>query len=494
MQESQDVVMDDVQRIARVEAALAERIGRQRFDLWFGRQTQIRIDDACLVIRVASTFLRDWIRRNFCDDLRACCAVEFNCNATIEFEVDASLLLSAAGSRTANCQPAAEPNACQADTPVAPRIYASPVLSVESDSAIATPAGGASSRGIGNHKTMTFESLVVGRSNKFASHAAEMVSGGLHQASTVLFWGPTGVGKTHLLRGIQSAYRRMRPQGRAIYITAEQFTGGFVDAVRGSGLPIFRQKSRGADLLLLDDVHFFAGKRATLEELLYTIDALTSAGRRLVLASDRPLGQLHALGAELVSRLSAGAVCEIEPPDFSMRVEIVGQLARSLGMPLDDALLQSIATQVTGGARELQGALHRLELTAATTGQPLDQPLVDQALGDIALQHARPVKLADIQSAVCDVFGVDAGGLRSESKLRSLTEPRMLAMWLARRYTRAPWSEIGEFFGGRTHSTVIAAHRRMQRLMSEHGTVGLADRSCSVEDAIRRVETALRRA
>lgn len=486
--------MDDVERIARFKVALAERIGRQRYELWFARQTQFTLARDQLTVHVTSAFLRDWIRRNFSTELRDTCAEQGACDAKVEFEVDASLLLAAAA-------PSIGPESlgpCGNGTPSEPPPIAGCIDANDQNSQRADSAAGEAdcceATRTAARKAMTFENLVVAGSNQFAARAAEMIASGIHQASTVLFWGPTGVGKTHLLRAVQAACRRRQSRARAIYLTAEQFTCGFVDAVRGSGLPSFRHKCRGADLLLLDDVHFFAGKRATLEELLYTVDTLASDGRQVALASDRPPGELQSLGAELVSRLASGTVCEIGPPDYAMRVQIVRQLAHRMGMPLDDPCVELIATHVTGGARELRGALHRLELASAVYRQAVDRQLIDGALSELALHNARPVKLADIQTAVCDVFGVDAGGLRSDNKSRALSEPRMLAMWLARKYTRAPLSEIGEFFGRRSHSTVISAQRRVERLMSEHGTVGMANKPCAVEDAIRRVETVLRKA
>jgi chromosomal replication initiator protein len=498
--------MDDIQRVARLEKALIERVGRQRYDTWFGRQTRITFKDRRLVIQVASAFLRDFIRQSFLADLQSCSADVLGSVAPVDFEIDASLLLRDPDppSRQAaignGCRPRVGPEI--AVTENQPDLSEPQILPLNahqnwpSQSSDAAPRQGErlESASLEPRHAMTFDTLVAGRANQLAIRTGQWLASGVHQAPVAVFWGPTGVGKTHLLRAVRTQFRRQHPQLRAIYLTAEQFTCGFVEAVQGKGLPSFRHRCRDADLLLLDDAHFFAGKRATLEELLYTVDALSSGGKRFVLASDRPLGQLHALGAEVISRLSAGVICEISPPDFAMRVEIARRLARKMRMPLTDESLELVASQVTSGARELQGALLRLELCAVSGDQLLDLQLVQSTLGEMALQNTSPVKLADIQSAVCEVFGIEPAGLRSDGKSRALSEPRMLAMWLARKYTRAPWSEIGSFFGRRSHSTVISAHRRMQRLMSENGMVGVADKQCAVEEALRRVERALRRA
>jgi chromosomal replication initiator protein len=335
---------------------------------------------------------------------------------------------------------------------------------------------------------------VVGKSNEYAFAAAAMTVRGLQQASPVLFCGPTGVGKTHLLRSIRTDYRRQHPRARAVYLTAEQFTTSFIEALRGSGLPSFRQKCRGADLFLVDDLQFFAGKRASLDELLHTLDALLAEGRQLVFASDRTLAELRPLGNELVSRLAGGLVCELQPPDFATRLDIVRRLAREMGVEFGDDVATMVASQITSGARELRGALHRLQAVSTAFQQPITPQLAANELAELAQQCSRNVRLADVEHAVCGVFGVEPAQLRSDRKGRSINQPRMLAMWLARKYTRAPWSEIGQFFGRRSHSTVIAAHRRMESLIRSQAEIGVSRETCGVEEAIRRVESALRTA
>jgi chromosomal replication initiator protein len=313
-------------------------------------------------------------------------------------------------------------------------------------------------------------------------------------ASPLILCGPTGVGKTHLLRGILQEYRRTRVGATVLYLTAEQFTTGFVEALRGSGLPSFRQKCRGADLLAIDDLQFFPGKRRTLEELLYTLDTLMADGRQIVVASDRRLSELRMLGPELVSRLSGGLTCEMSSPEFVTRKEIARRLEAEAGVEMTEDVVTLIATQITAGAREIRGAIHRLRAMSAVFGRPITAALAERGLGELVRQNTRNVRLADVQKVICDVFGVEPAQLRSERKARSLAEPRMLAMWLARKYTRAPWSEIGEYFGRSSHSTVISAHKRVEKLIADQAQIGLANQTCEVDDAIRQLETALRTA
>jgi chromosomal replication initiator protein len=279
-----------------------------------------------------------------------------------------------------------------------------------------------------------------------------------------------------------------------VYLSAEQFTTSFIEAIRGSGLPSFRQKCRGADLLAIDDLQFFVGKARTIEELQHTIDTLLAEGRQLALASDRPLADLRALGPELWSRLAGGLVCQIEPPEFATRLGILRRLRDELRLAVDEKVLEKVAKQITAGARELRGALYRLQIMSDASNQPITAEMADEALRELTRQCTRAVRLSDVEHVICGVFGVEPAQLKSDRKGRSLSEPRMLAMWLARKYTRMPWSEIGQYFGRRSHSTVIAAHRRVERLITAQAEIALNDRPCGVEEAIRRLETALRTA
>jgi chromosomal replication initiator protein len=464
--------MEDSQ-VAALSLELAERIGAQRFEVWIHSQTRLCIEATCLTVHAASDFVRDWLRKNLADDIRVVWQSFCGPTATVEYAVQES-------------SAAATANVAEVATP--PVSVSAPVRA-KSPEPVSTDSDTVSTRG-----EFTLDGFVVGASNEYAFRAAELTASGRQQASPVLFCGSTGVGKTHLLKAILREYRRRNKRATAVMLSAEQFTTGFVEAVRGSGLPSFRQKCRGAQLLLIDDLQFFAGKERTLEELQHTIDTMLGDGRQLVLASDRGLAELHSLGRELVSRLAGGLVCEIEAPEFATRLEIVRQIAREIDLTIDVDVMKTVATQINAGARELRGALHRLQAITWASETPITRDMAERALADLARHSTRPVRLADVEKAVCDVFGVERSQLRSERKGRAVSDPRILAMWLARKYTRAAWSEIAEYFGRKSHSTVISAHRRVEKLISTQAQVGISDSTCDVEEAIRRLETALRTA
>lgn len=458
--------MEDSEVASAFSTQLADRIGQRRFDTWFRDQARLCVCGSALTVHAANLLVCEWLRNHFAKDVRECWLAIAGAGGRVEFEIDS------------------EPEAAvEVPSQVAPQSVAE--VSVRSRG----PVDAVASR-----RNASLAEFVVGASNECAFRAAELTARGRQLASPLILCGPTGVGKTHLLRGILQEYRRTRPGTTVLYLTAEQFTTGFVEALRGSGLPSFRQKCRGAELLAIDDLQFFPGKRRTLEELLYTLDTLMADGRQIVLASDRRVSELRALGPELISRLSGGLTCELTAPEFVTRREIVRRLAAEAGVAVTDDVVTLIATQITAGARELRGAIHRLRAMSEVFSGPISPELAERGLSDLARQNSRNVRLADVQKVVCEVFGVEPAQLRSVRKGRSLAEPRMLAMWLARKYTRAPWSEIGEYFGRSSHSTVISANKRVEKMISEQARIGVANQTCEVDEAIRQLESALRTA
>jgi len=245
-------------------------------------------------------------------------------------------------------------------------------------------------------------------------------------------------------------------------------------------------------LLLIDDVQFFVGKKATLSELLHTVDTLIAAGRQLVFSSDRPPAELTGFGPELIARLSGGLVCRIEAADFATRRAVVRQICERLDIPVPDDVQALVAAQGAPDARELAGTCHRIQLFSLAHQQPVTRALAERVLAEHRSQLHRPVRLPDIQRVVCELFGLDPESLRSKCNSSSVNHPRTLAMWLARKHTRAALSEIGSFFGRKSHSSVISAQKKVRRWMDQHECLTLGERACEVEEAIRRVEELLR--
>jgi chromosomal replication initiator protein len=270
-----------------------------------------------------------------------------------------------------------------------------------------------------------------------------------------------GLGKTHLVEGIGQAFRARRPGRKLVHVTAEAFTNGFLDALRTGGLPGFRARFRGAEALLVDDVHFVAAKRATQDEFLHTFNALVADGIPVVLAADRHPRLIAKLTDELATRFVGGMVVKVDAPDLATRRAILRAKAAARGVDVPGPVLDFVAEHLRASVRELEGALHSLIAHAVLTGRRLDLALARSALRDTVRHTAAAVGLRDVERAVCQLFGVDAEALKSDSRARALTYPRMLAMYLARKHAGAAYSEIGRFFGGRNHSTVISAEKKV---------------------------------
>jgi len=526
--------------VSAMRAALADRVGTSRYELWFGDSTRFEVDGDTLKIGVPSDFYRQWIRSNFRAQIDDACSQVLGRRVKLEFlvlEADqysehaADRCESSAGQsrRSLNqqsCGGAVRPSTtvaatadhhraeqrlagyarhAEADTPAATidrtdgRSPARGTRAAETSARVAAdgsrrakaagarmPFGGQRGR-----RRAALEEFVAGEANRVALAASARVA--RCPGGTPLFiYGPTSVGKTHLLEGIWTAARGHHPQATIIYQSAEQFTSQFLEALRGSGLPSFRRKYRGVDVLLLDDLHFLIGKRATRTELLHTVDTLLREGRQLVIAADRPPAQLSGLGTELITRLQSGMVCMIDPPDFATRRGIVERMAERMEMAMPDDVAHYIASRFTEHAREISGALCRLQATAEAHDEPISLALAKDALGELIRQGGPVVRLNDIERAVCEVLDLEAGSLHAPGRSKRVSHPRMLAMWLARKHTRAALSEIGTYFGRRRHSTVVSAQRRIEDWMAEGAQVEVADRMCSVDEAIRRIEQRLK--
>ncbi|MBI2826523.1 MAG: chromosomal replication initiator protein DnaA [Planctomycetia bacterium] len=456
---------DDTEIVSALQVALADRVGSKRYEMWFGTNARIALVDDCLTVSVPSQFYQDWLRNNFRRDIENSCQATLGRDVPVTFEIDERLATPA-------------PKGPPPDSPSTP-----PQPTDAPSRMLQTPGA--------RRRFSALETFVIGSGNRVAAASAADVVERFGRYSPLVLHGPTGVGKTHLLEGIWTAAKRRDPRVHAIYLSAEQFTTSYVDAVRASGLPNFRNKYRGVELLLIDDLQFFAGKKATLGELLHTVDTLQREGRQLVFASDRAPANLAGLSPELVTRLSAGLVCRVDPPDYDTRLGVARRHCTRLDLTLSEDVLAFVATSFRDNARELIGALNKLHAFARTLARPVTLALAHEALGEAACATWRAVKLADVQRAVCEVFGLDAASLRSNRRTSAIAHPRMLAMWLARKHTRAALTEIGEFFGKRSHTTVISADKQVNRWVSDTRTIALANQNLAIGEAIRRVEERL---
>jgi len=477
--------------VGRIVAALGERLGTDRYEVWFGGSVTISVEPgvagaAVVCLDVATAFSADWLRRAFGADVEAV-ARKVCGQATVVWRAGAV---------------GAQPAAAVAQVGPAPARQAARALAVQPSrsgearavrgAVVGPPAERESGAAVARRPQAALEAFVVGPSNRMAFAAVELGAVRPGEMSPLVLHGPTGVGKSHLLEGVCRRFRERHAGATTLLLSAEQFTTSFLQSLHGSGLPGFRRACRQADLLAIDDLQFFVGKRATLMELQQTVDSLHRQGRQLVFASDRDLSSLDGLGADLVTRLRGGMTARIEPPDYDVRRGIVAAVATQRGFGLPEDVIHYVATHMTRHARELIGAINRLEATSHMLGLPVSLGMAEEALADLVRSSGRSVRLADIERAVCSAFGLEAGSLQSARRARTVNHPRMLAMYLARRHTSSALAEIGSYFGRRSHSTVISAQKTVDGWVTKRSRIVLADATWDVEEAIRRVEDVLR--
>ncbi len=469
-----------------VREALRERIGDERFAVWFGDSAwSVRATEAGheVVIRVGQGVTHEWLRRTFRGELEAVVRHGFGPRLSVAWESSFQESQEAA-SREAGGAPPADRHEVPPTRP-ALRVRRPSVESTNLP-AVSPRVGG--SRRVGR----CLGDFVVGTSNRMAFAAVEMAVARLGELSPLVLHGPSGVGKTHLLEAACIRCRELHPEKTAVFLSGEQFTTGFLQALHGSGLPGFRRTCRAADLLVIDDLQFFVGKRATIQELQQTIDAVQRQGSQLIFGCDRELDALPDLGADVLTRLRGGMNARLMPPDYDVRRGIVAGICRARSIELPDDVVHYVATHMTRHARELLGAVNRLEATSLMLGVPPSLDVAREALGDLVRSSSRSVRLADVERAICTAFGIEAGTLQSGRRARSVSHPRMLAMFLARKHTHAALAEIGSYFGRRSHSTVVAAQKTVADWLAKGTPVVLAETAWDVEEAIRRVEDLLR--
>jgi len=333
--------------------------------------------------------------------------------------------------------------------------------------------------------SLTFAEFVSGSANVLAVNAAQrMAALEQPQFSPLYLKGSTGQGKTHLLHAIGHAYAANRPGARIFYCSAERFMIEFVQAMRSNEMIEFKSRLRGFDLLLVDDIQFIIGKSSTQEEFLHTIDALMSAGKRLVVAADRAPQALDGVEQRLLSRLSMGLVADIQPADIELRRKILEhRLARFTSTQVPSDVIEFLSRTINRNVRELVGGLNKLIAFAQLTGQPVSLQLAEEQLTDILSANRRRITIDEIQRTVCQFYRVDRTEMASKRRARAVVRPRQVAMYLAKVLTPRSYPEIGRKFGGRDHSTVIHAVRLIEELRTRD-----ADMDGDVRTLLRQLE------
>lgn len=316
------------------------------------------------------------------------------------------------------------------------------------------------------HERYTFENFVVGKGNQLAHAAALAVANSPAQAYNPLFvYGGVGLGKTHLCQAIGNRIRMKYPYLKVYYTPAEEFLNEMIFAIQNEHTVSFKEKYRRKDLLLIDDIHFLAGKEGLQEEIFHTFNSLYDAGKQIVVTSDRPPKEIPTLQERLVSRFQWGLVADIQPPDLETRIAILKKKAERDGLTLADDVFFYIANNVRSNIRELEGCLIRLFAYSSIRGSEIDLKLAKEVLTDIVGEKRERVNVELIQKAVADFFDLSREAIRGRRRTASVALARQAAMYLSREHTGLSLKEIGAHFGGKDHSTVIHACEKITELI-----------------------------
>lgn len=510
-----------------IQDALIRRLGADRYALWFNDQVRLQFAADTLTVTAENEFAVARLRKRLLGEFKAAAHEVLGRSVSIRLEVAADEVLQSPAGKVAASREAGKELAGEELTTVGSLATGVPTKGTAAKGkmtkAATTKAAAAKFRqgsriasakpahplrmvsadqsGDGQAENGNPRSPLAGASvgtfsvgdcNRLAFTATRMVIDEPGSVSPLFFWGPAGTGKTHLLAAIRSELRRRHNLRRVVMLSAEQFTNDFTGAVRGSGLPGFRRRYRDVDALLIDDVQFVGGKRATLRELLYTVDSLLRGRCQLAFTADRPPLDLEGLNEELAGRMAGGMVCALRPLDRETRRGVLQSMVERTGAEASADVLDKLADELAGDARILSGAVHHLHTLGQMIGRPATWDELQQSAPELITAGRPAVNLGDIQKAVCDMFGLPSGSLRSRGQQRAVSQPRMLAMYLARQYTRAAYSEIGVYFGNRSHSTVIAATKRVEDWIAASAPVQRGSTSLQTRQAIEAIENLLR--
>ena len=427
------------------------------FQMWFEPVVCLETSEESMVLGVPNDFAQIWINDNYLDLI------------TQRLRLSSGRMVTVTVRKTDNGPRNAAPALrAQETTGSAPRIKVqpAPVRRSHRPEDRGPTAGTLGARN-------TFETFVVGANNQMAHAASLAVAQAPAQAYNPLFlYGDTGLGKTHLMHAIGHAILRNNPDARVAYLSTEKFTNEFIQALQENSLTKFRQRYRHADVLLIDDVQFLAGKERIQEEFFHTFNDLFEAGKQIVLSSDRRASEIQKLEARLVSRFEWGLPADIQAPDYETRIAILKSKAENLKTEVPEAVLTFIAQNITRNIRRLEGALIRVASHAALFSKSLDVPTAERLLHDMLMEQAQAVlTIETIQKRVADHFQIRHSDMTSKRRPNNIAIPRQVAMYLSRTLTKHSLQEIGDAFGGRDHGTVIHACKAVDNMMDQDATM-----------------------
>jgi chromosomal replication initiator protein len=438
---------------------ISRQVNEGTFHIWFAQTAGLGLTDEVYSVGVSSEFAKDWIDSRFraviSEAVTQVVGSPVDCEIVVVPNLDHQLPQSGAGIATG------------APARAAPRTESPQARSAGSQAVAVTAESSAAAAGL--VRKYTFDTFVVGQSNRFA-HAAALATAETPgtQYNPLFIYGGVGLGKTHLLQAVGHYVLRNHPGLKVRYLTLETFTNEFINSLRDDSIEGFKNRYRTVDVLLIDDIQFLHKKEQTQEEFFHTFNTLYDAQKQIVLTSDRHPKGLATLEDRLVSRFEWGLITDIQPPDLETRVAILRKKARTDRLVLaDDDTLMLIASRVPTNIRELEGCLTRVVAYSSITKRPIDVELAREVLKDIPETAASRVTIDIILSAVAESTGVSVTEIIGDKRSRPVVDSRHVAMYLARELTDASLPKIGERFGHRDHTTVLHAVEKITKLMRE---------------------------
>jgi chromosomal replication initiator protein len=454
---------------ARVLDMLRAEVGEAAFRSWLQPLSVISIDSGDVSLAVPTRFMRDWIIKNYADRIQSIWASENDSVSGIELVVVPGMSTDSAAREIA-------PKGAS-DEAASDDVEPAPIRAAQRKSAAQAPSGepidmvdGIDTSGL--DPRCTFENFVVGKPNEFAHAAARRVAESESVPFNPLFlYGGVGLGKTHLMHAIAWQIGKRKAKRKVLYLSAEQFMYRFIRALRFKDTMAFKEQFRSVDVLMIDDIQFICGnKDSTQEEFFHTFNALVDQNRQIVISADKSPSDLEGMEERLRSRLGWGLVADIHPTTYELRLGILQAKADSLRQKVPPKVQEFLAHKITSNVRELEGALNRIVAHADLVGRPVTIETTQDLLRDLLRANDRRVTIDEIQRKVAEHFNLRVADMYSERRARAVARPRQVAMFLAKNLTQRSLPEIGRKFGGRDHTTVMHAVKKVEELMaSDHG-------------------------
>ncbi len=439
-------------------------LSQATFETWFRRTALIRVDEASstFILGVASGFAKDWIEERYRSLIAQTIAKIVGYSVTLTVEVVSEAELDAHGALGSRNKGVAATPGLTAEPDALTRASAS-----RSGDAVRIVDASEPTRPTNLNARYTFATYVVGSGTRLAHAASQSVSERPGGAYNPLFlYGGTGLGKTHLLHAIGNAVMERSPKRRVLYITGEAFTNEFILGIQQGAADAFRSRFRKIDVLLIDDIQFIADKERTQEEFFHTFNALHSAGKQIVITSDRTPKEISLLEERLRSRFEWGLIADISSPDLETRIAILRSKAEESGVIVADDVVEQVARRVQSNVRELEGALTRLVAVGRLSGMPVTMELAARVLSEAVYPNPKRIlEPEQVVSVVAEHFGLTVEQLRGPKRDREIVVPRQIAAYLSREETDASLVRIGGALGGRDHSTIIHGCAKIEREM-----------------------------